>query len=133
MRSAIALVVMLIGITDAHAFDPTKSGKAVVTTKSGHSCSFDVVGSEKPDKQQIDQMTTLCEREERGQAILGITGTTNRDFANMGPDHKKAYRCSMVRQKIEVQLDLQAAGSSGYYNIDTLRQLERQECGSNQP
>ena len=117
----------------AQAFDPNKHGTAVVTTKSGHSCSYDLVGSEKPDPEQLAQMKDLCEREERGQAILGVTGPTNRDFSNMTPAQKQAYRCSQVRQKIEVQKDVEAAGSSGFYNMDTLRQLEVQECGSSKP
>lgn len=128
----IAMLLVVSCATVAQTYDSSKSARVTVRTKTGHTCEFTLYGSDKPTKEEINQQTELCEREERGQAILGITGLTNRDFSNMSPQQKQAYRCNMVRQKIETQKDLEAAGSSGFYNMDNLRQLEAQECGSRQ-
>lgn len=63
-----------------------------------------------------------------GRAILAITGPTAVDVAKMTPQQIQQLRCDDARQMIRTQLDLEAAGSSGYYNMDTLRQNERAAC-----
>lgn len=63
-----------------------------------------------------------------GRAILAITGPTAVDVAKMTPQQIQQMRCDDIRQTIRVQLDLEAAGSSGYYNLQALRQAERAAC-----
>jgi hypothetical protein len=117
----------------AHPFDGNKEALVHVVTESGNTCDMKVYGSDKPDADTLKSMRLACDRQARGKAILALTGPTDRDFAGMSAAQKQQYLCNQVRSKIEVEKDVEAAGSNGLYNLDYLLSLERQECGSNAP
>lgn len=71
---------------------------------------------------------TQEERAARGRAALSVIGPTARDIYNMTPQQRQDMTCHDIRDKIELQKDMEAAGSSGLYNMDALAQIERQQC-----
>lgn len=117
---------------EAPVFDASKTSKVTVKSHAGTSCTTNFIGADKPDQDTLEMLRESCDRKDRGNAILAITGPTNRDLSRMTPAQVRSLRCQGVRDKIEMQKDMEAAGSSGYYNMDTLLTIERQQCGANQ-
>jgi hypothetical protein len=71
---------------------------------------------------------TQAERAARGRAALSVIGPTARDIHNMTQQQQQDMICQSVRDKIELQKDMEAAGSSGLYNMTALTHIERQQC-----
>ncbi len=81
----------------------------------------------------IIPMTLLAQQESptkgdpaRGQIYNQITGAT--PLGGMNSLQIQIYRCNEIRQKIQMQLDMQAAGSVGIYNMQALREAEKDRC-----
>jgi len=131
MKAVVFVVLALFSVAAIAQFDPNKKTMVHVVTSSGNTCEMEFDGGDHPDKDTLKQMQSVCDKQARGKEILAITGPTDRDFAGMSQQQKKQYLCDQIRQKIQIQEDVEAAGSSGFYNMDYLRQIELQECGSN--
>lgn len=67
---------------------------------------------------------------ERGRALLGVTGPSALDLQRMNPLQLQQYLCSNKRLQIQEQLDMQAAGSTGVYNMESLRADEARLCSA---
>lgn len=71
----------------------------------------------------------------RYDALFGYVTPTDNDVARIPAadraDVRKGIACRRIRDKIEAQVFLMKSGSTGYWNIDTLRNTEMGWCGSN--
>lgn len=60
---------------------------------------------------------------------------TGNDMARIAPEDRAAVRmavaCRNIRTKITAQVSLMRQGSTGYWNMPQLQQVERQTCGDN--
>lgn len=60
---------------------------------------------------------------------------TDTDVARVAPQDRAAAQaaigCERIRDKIAAQVFLMRSGSTGYWNINTMQDAERQYCGSN--
>ncbi|UGB47007.1 hypothetical protein LQ772_06865 [Frateuria edaphi] len=135
MKYLILIATLLPAMAFAQQFQPNQHSTVTVTASNGAKCTMEVAGSSKPSPSAVAAIQKDCERQQRGKAILAITGPTEADLMAMSPTDRakavKALRCKDVRDKLDMQRDLEAAGSTGYYNKTTLLELERKECGSN--
>jgi hypothetical protein len=104
----------------------------VINAHLGEPCVFGFQDGHPPTAADRTDMTKACDSGNRGRALTSAIGPTPRDIAGMSPMERQHNVCEQIRGKISVQQDLQASGSSGYYNLDTLRALELANCGSNQ-
>lgn len=81
------------------------------------------------------QMEALAESWKTYQATDGRTVLTANDMARVAPGDREAVRravaCRQIRDKITAQVSLVRQGSSGYWNMDQLQEVERQNCGDN--
>lgn len=77
----------------------------------------------------------LAESFRRYDAMFGYVTPTDNDMARIPSadraDVRKGIACRRIRDKIEAQVFLMKSGSTGYWNIDTLRNTELGWCGSN--
>jgi hypothetical protein len=103
----------------------------VINAHLGEPCVFGFQQGHPPSAADREDMTKACDSGNRGKALTSAIGPTPRDIAGMSPVERQHRVCEQIRGKISVQQDLQAGGSSGYYNLDTLRALELANCGSN--
>lgn len=66
-------------------------------------------------------------------AAYGYVVPTANDVAKAEPQARAAVHrsiaCSRIRDRIAVQIDLMRRGSTGYWNMDTMRTAEAQYCG----
>lgn len=78
-------------------------------------------------------MAGLVTRWQWYQAGYGYLYPTPSDVAKVEPQDRIAVRhaiaCTRIRDKIAAQAFLRRQGSSGYWNVDQLRVVERQQCG----
>lgn len=69
-------------------------------------------------------------RASNGRMVL-----TANDMARVAPEDRAAVRmaaaCRSIREKITVQVSLLRQGSTGYWNMSQLQEVERQTCGDN--
>jgi TonB family protein len=74
---------------------------------------------------------------EHGRVLLSILGPKPRDAAGVTPlqqqELNRRIRCAATRQEIQDQLDFEAAGSTGFYQLAELRGIEKEVCASVQP
>lgn len=81
------------------------------------------------------KVADLHESWDRYHALFGYVTPTDNDMARIPAaeraDVRKGIACRRIRDKIEAQVFLMKSGSTGYWNIDTLRNTEMGWCGSN--
>lgn len=82
-----------------------------------------------------DKVAALRASWERYDALFGRILPTSNDMARIPAadraDVRKGIACRRIRDKIEAQVFLMKSGSTGYWNIDTLRNSELGWCGNN--
>ena len=120
--------------TLARLKDSTKdwdSSHIVIEAHVGEPCVFGFQEGHLPTAADREAMTKACDSGNRGKTITAAVGPTPRDMAAMSPMERQHRVCEQIRAKISVQKDLQTGGSTGYYNLDTLRGIELANCGSN--
>ncbi|WP_369927549.1 hypothetical protein [Xanthomonas sp. NCPPB 2632] len=103
----------------------------VINAHVGEPCVFGFQEGHPPSAGDREDMTKACDSGNRGKAVTAVVGPTPRDMATMSPMERQHRVCAQIRAKISVQKDLQAGGSTGYYNLDALRGIELANCGSN--
>jgi len=74
---------------------------------------------------------------DRGRVLLSILGPRPHDAAGITPlqqaELNRRIRCAATRQEIQDQLDFEAAGSTGFYQLPELRAQEKETCATVQP
>jgi hypothetical protein len=103
----------------------------VISAHVGDPCVFGYQEGHPPTATEREDMTRACDSVNRGKALAAVAGPTPRDLASMSPMERQRLVCEQVRAKISMQQDAQAGGSSGYYNLDSLRAAELANCWSN--
>jgi len=75
----------------------------------------------------------LAESFRRYDAMFGYVTPTDNDMARIPAgnraDVRKGIACRHIRDKIEAQVFLMKSGSTGYWNMEQMRVVERQQCG----
>lgn len=127
----LAFSFLFVATSASAQYDASKHAVVTVKASNGNTCTQEVEGSTHPSQSTIAAIKEMCERRQRGEAILSVIGPTPRDQAKMTPAQIQAYRCKIARDRIETQKDLEAAGSTGVYSMPMLRQSELEQCGSN--
>lgn len=64
----------------------------------------------------------------RLQIYQQLAYMTDRDFMQLTPAQKAQVVCDRIAEKIDIQLDYERHGSSGLYNMDTLRSAGPDYC-----
>jgi hypothetical protein len=103
----------------------------VINASAGEPCVFGFQQGHPPSADARADMMKACDSGNRGKALAAVAGPTPRDLAAMSPMERQHLVCEQIRTKISMQRDAQVGGSTGYYNIDTLKTLELENCGSN--
>jgi hypothetical protein len=72
---------------------------------------------------------------ERYQAGFGYVYPTANDVARVPKADRSAVHqaigCQRIRDRIALQVELMKRGSTGYWNMDQMQAVERQQCGEN--